>query len=426
MKNLFTLSFAFAALSLLSCKNSDSTTLYDFVQTKSISFSSEITRVSGNSFDSNDIISVAAFESKGDIYDGVKSYTFDGSSFESESPYVIEDGNTLSYVAAYPHKSGIDTDFTFTIATDQSASDGYENSDLLTASVTATDSSKPTLQFGHQMSNLVIILNITYGGVAVTSPVVSGLKVSALNNTICNISKDSFVGTGSATALTPAVVTANKEYSTIISPQYVAAGATLASVTIDGETYTWDVTSAITFMSGLKYEYTWNIDTKEKTSELVFTGDIIDWGEGSIDGNNGGSTTTDPDDDSSSQSKPVTPTSIFMSDFGVSDGADITTKSYSSSTFTLSFALVSEPSATNTPICYILDDNATYFKLTNESTMTISSSEGNMQKITLGLVSGNISAANVGTISDGVWSGNSSEVIFTITSTTYIKGLDIE
>ncbi|MFR9603134.1 MAG: fimbrillin family protein [Rikenellaceae bacterium] len=432
MKNIAILLLSIITLSLASCKSDDSTTL-DLLGSKSISFYSEITRVSGNTFEVDDIISVAAFDSSGDLYGDVKSYTHDGECFESSSPFVLEGGSSLSYVATYPYTNGIGSDFTFTIESDQTTTNGYTNSDLLTATVAETSSSKPTLQFGHKMSNLVIILNITDNGVAATSPTVTDLKISALNTATCNIANNSFVATGVSTAITPSVVTTDTQYSAIIAPQYVAISTAFASVTINGEIYTWNVTSGVTFASGYKYEYTWSIDIADKSSDIQFTGDILDWKEGSIDD----SSTTSPNDtadqpidsgsdtttEDSSSSSALTPTSISASDFSIANGTDITTQSYTISTFTFTFTLVSTPTAANIPT--FVDEDNTYFKMTKESTMKISSSGGNMKKITLTL-SGSVASVDVGEMSGSVWSGDAAEVTFTFTSSAMISGVNIE
>ncbi len=272
-----------AASTFVSCNNEDVTNLEQPLSSI-VTFGSSITRVTGNAFDDGDQISVVAFDSEGSLFGEATTYAYSDSDedFARSSPIKLPEGGSLSYFASYPVQSGIKDDFTFTIAADQNSDDGYEKSDLLVATAELSDSTTPTLQFSHVMSNLEITLKVVKDGVDVEGAEIKDMNFTALNTVSCNISTDTYTGSGTATEITPAEITSGSEYSMILAPQTIAGSSEFASITVDGTTYTWSPSSDIKLESGLKYEYTWTIDQTLKTSEIAYSGDIEDWGTGNV------------------------------------------------------------------------------------------------------------------------------------------------
>ncbi len=341
-KGLFLSAIVFMAFStLLSCNNDDFSTPDT---TNIVTFGGAISRVTDNAFDNDDEISVVAFDSDGALFGDAASYTYSNGGFTSSSPILLPDGGSLSYFASYTAQQGIEESFTFAIQTDQDSDDGYEQSDLLIAKVAESNSTNPTLQFAHTMSNLEVTINVVENGVAVTGAEVSSISFWALNNVSCDIANSTYQGTGSTSEITPLEVTADAKYSLILAPQTIAtsSSSSFASITIGETTYTWSPSSNIVFESGYKYEYTWTIDQTLKTSQVTFTGDITSWESGTIidddDSDSSSNNESGSGNDNESGSETTTTTTLSSSNFSSSvtdqtitvDGIEFRTNYYSS------------------------------------------------------------------------------------------------
>ncbi len=259
-------------------RNNNDGDLDSFIESKEVVFTSSIndqSRVSSNVFESGDEIYVTALEDSASFATKV-AYSYNGSIFTSNDPIVYSsESQQLSFRAVYPAVSNYAESFSFTILADQSSGDNYEMSDLLTASVAATSSVCPDLQFNHKMSN--IIINITSSGK-------SGgvMEVEAKNAVSCNVVDDSYVASGSAVTITPAA-SGSAGYTMLVAPQTISAGEIFATYVVDAITYTWTLDANTTFLSGYKYTYNWNLVDREVTLDSV----INDWGDGgtqTIDG----------------------------------------------------------------------------------------------------------------------------------------------
>ncbi|MFI3279717.1 MAG: fimbrillin family protein [Rikenellaceae bacterium] len=281
MKRKFIFAAILAASTFVSCNNEELANLEQPLSSV-VTFGSSITRVTGNAFDDGDQISVVAFDSDNLLFGDATTYTYSDGNFASSSPIKLPEGGSLSYFASYPTQSGIDESFSFTIAADQNSDDGYEKSDLLVATVELSNSTTPTLQFSHVMSNLEITLKVVNNGVDAESPEIKDMSFTALNTVSCDISTGAYTGSGETVAITPAEITTDSKYSMILAPQTIAASSEFASITVDGTTYTWSPSSDIELKSGLKYEYTWTIDQTLKTSTIAYSGDINDWETGDV------------------------------------------------------------------------------------------------------------------------------------------------
>ncbi len=240
-----------------------------------------LSRVSGSQFEAGDAITVEAY-SNGTLVKS-QNHSYNNGVFTASAPFELVDGESMSYTATYPidvTEGAFADDFTFAIAADQSEASAYEASDLLVANAEATSSTEPSLSFYHTMS----VINVTLKGVAADDNY--SVELKAMNNVAANISEGTYEGTGSVASLTP-LATANG-FCVVVAPQTLAA-ATLATITIDGVSYTWELEAESELLSGYRYSYDWTIDQVVGTSEVTFTGLINDWTDGEW-GTAGGST----------------------------------------------------------------------------------------------------------------------------------------
>ena len=244
-------------------------------------------RVSGSQFEAGDAITVEAY-SDGALVKS-QNHSYNNSVFTASAPFELVDGESMSYTATYPinvTKGTFADDFSFAIAADQSEASAYEASDLLVANTDATSATQPSLSFYHTMS----VINVTLKGVAADQNY--SVELKAMNNVTANISKGTYVGTGSVASLTPLATTDG--FCVVVAPQTLAS-AELATITIDGISYSWELKAESELLSGYRYNYEWTIDQVIGTSEVSFTGLINDW----TDGEWGTAGSTNPDTDNS-------------------------------------------------------------------------------------------------------------------------------
>ncbi len=264
-----------AAVALTSCNKEESQV--EVAGSNVVSFFAHDirTRVTGTSFDIDDVISVQAFKD-GEAFD-TADYKYAGNSneFVSDDPiaYQSDSAFELSYQAVYPATANFASTFTHSIAVDQSGKESYEASDLLVATTEATSSLKPELKFLHRMSRVNIALTVNRDGVESTQDVVSSLKVNAATEAACDITADSYTASGEVVEITPAG--ADLKYIVLVAPQEIAANG-FAVATIGGETFTMENVEA-TLASGYVYELEWTIDLTTGTQEVEIISSIDDW-----------------------------------------------------------------------------------------------------------------------------------------------------
>ncbi len=280
MKRLLLL-FVVAILASCSDKSKDIDSSTSMVEPElEVSFTAAIstdTRVTNDVFETGDIILVKAFEGS-NAFGSQASYTYGGTSFEGTTNTIVRENETqeLSYIAAYPSTvSSFGTNFSFTVNSDQSYGDLYEFSDLLVASCSATTETTPALTFKHALSSLLI--NFTFTGDVASA---GTLKIYAKATADVDLSADTYVGSGSTVALTPATYGTNS-YVVIFAPQTITAGDLVAeyTVTASGETYTWDMTNTMNFASSYRYTFGWAINTDLEANpyqgEVTYIGSSI-------------------------------------------------------------------------------------------------------------------------------------------------------
>ncbi len=245
MKNLLSLTLLALGLSV-ACTQSPTNVNPNDKLDNAVSFTYSIdSKVDGNNFEADDQISVFAYENDELSIDNTK-YTFDGSSFESVSPIVIEPGQELAYLAVYPYTENLTNEYTFTIAEDQSAEGAYEMSDLLAATTTPSGSRNVKLKFDHKLSNVVVNLSseISLSDAAV--------YVNAFNSVECNFAEDTFTATGYNSEI-EAMQVDDDTFAAIVAPQTIPEGSVLASAVVGGTQYDWTAEKEIVLLPGKRY-----------------------------------------------------------------------------------------------------------------------------------------------------------------------------
>lgn len=264
-----TLTLLFFAATLCSCEGTPETE----TDVKGVQFTSSITattntKVASDAFEMGDKILVSAFDGSVEYAKNV-SYSYNNSLFTSESPILYQDENqALTFLAIYPAINDFSNSFNFEIKADQTVSDNYEMSDLLTSKIEPTNESCPKLSFNHRMSN--IIINITSAGVSG-----GDISIRSKNQVTCDVSGGIFTASGESVTITP-VVNGNSGFKAIIAPQTITSGTVFATYIVDNMTYTWKPQTDLVFLSGNQYVYNWNLVEREITLEGIING----WGDG--------------------------------------------------------------------------------------------------------------------------------------------------
>ncbi len=268
--------FVFGIVALLASCQKDLTGVEEQTGSDEVTFTSSIgsmTRVTDNSFDSGDEISVFAFDGASTYADNVM-YCYNGSIFTSETPIAYGQTKELSFTAIYPYSVDASMTMDFAAAVDQSVDGAYEASDLLVANVSATSEVTPELVFSHTMSSLVVEFVDT--AVDVTD---AQILISAVVNASCDIAAASYVGNGDVEMVTPAETSTG--YQAIVAPQSISTGDLLLTVEVDGNSYEWFATSDYTFVSGYQYSLDVTI-TEDETIEVTLSAMIEDWNDGGL------------------------------------------------------------------------------------------------------------------------------------------------
>jgi len=237
---------------------------------------------SSTNFDAGDAISVFAVEktktnASGTLlttnYANNNKYTYSGTLFQSTTPITYPTNkDSLFFHAVYPYQNILTSTFTYKVKKDQDVNNQYTQSDLMTATTTATTEITPVLKFNHRLSN--IIVNITF-----EQAPTSEIKVSFENvtrNVTANLNTETFEGTGTADSIVWAASNGTNSFKTILPPQTVNKSTKVIIITVGSKTYELEATDNITWKSGIQYEYNTTI-TKE--GEVKFTSEINPWGE---------------------------------------------------------------------------------------------------------------------------------------------------
>ena len=229
---------------------------------------------------------------KGNRGNNVK-LTYDGSKWTANYQMYWADGQTpADFYGYYPFDQAMQStgDYPFSVSRRQdsdattTAAAGYEQSDLLWAKAEKVAPTTETiyLQYKHLMAGVTVSLEMGTGFAATEW---AGLdKTVQIENTVLSGSIDLASGTmkvsedGQATAITPLLY--NNTWRAVVFPQTVGAGKTIASVTVDGQSYKLVKDAAITYQSGKMHKMTITVNKRTDTGKFSFeltSDDIVVW-----------------------------------------------------------------------------------------------------------------------------------------------------
>lgn len=228
---------------------------------------SDVTRVSGNSFESGDQVGLfvvnrntdgtaATLALTGNHVDNV-CFTYSGVWTPATTVYWKDATTHADFYLYYPYSASLSsvTAMSFSISADQSTEAAYEACDLLAGSATniAPTEAAVTINVKHLMSQVIITVEPGNGftaeslAAAELSVTVNGTKTAAT----ADIAMGTLTATGEATAITPLNTTDG--YKAFIVPQTVEE-CNLITVTVDGREFNYQ--KSFTFVGGKLHRFT--------------------------------------------------------------------------------------------------------------------------------------------------------------------------
>ncbi len=157
------------------------------------------------------------------------------------------------------------------MSVDQSSGSNFDKSDLLLATTEASGDTSPALEFKHALSSIVI---------NDIDPSVSGgvITVLAQSKVTLNTTKGTYTTDETLNNITPAS-NGEESYKAIVVPQTIKAGETVATYEIDGVTYKWTANSDMTFKSGYRSTYDWDVSS----NTVTYVGSVEGWNDNNVD-----------------------------------------------------------------------------------------------------------------------------------------------
>ena len=227
-------------------------------------------------------------ERKGNI-----CFTYDGSKWTANYQLYWKNKTTPADIYGYyPYDQTMENteDYVFTINSHQdgdassTAASGYEASDLLRAKTEKVSPTTETvnLQYNHLMAGVTVTLEMGTGfeatewaNLAKTVQIENAILTGSVNlaTGVTTVSEDA-----KAAPITPLLY--NNTWRAIVFPQTIAAGKTVASVTVDGHSYQLVKNTAITYQSGKMHKMSIKVDRSAETGAYTFSlidDDIVAW-----------------------------------------------------------------------------------------------------------------------------------------------------
>ncbi len=265
--------------------------------------SSQLTRAAiDNGFLANDAVGVFVVDYdsegkagvpalKGDRAGNIR-FVYDGSRWTANYQLYWKNTKTpADFYGYYPYDGQMEsvTDYGFIVSSQQNASAtstaaaGYEQSDLLWAKAEKIMPTEETvcLNYKHLMAGICIQLEM---GTGFTSDEWAVLEKtvqveSTVLNGVVDLSRGTVtVGNGHAVAITPLIH--NGHYRAVVFPQTIAAGVPLATVDIDGHSYSLTKTAATNYLSGKMHNMTITVNKSSVTGDYTLelkADDIVAW-----------------------------------------------------------------------------------------------------------------------------------------------------
>ena len=215
-------------------------------------------------------------------------YTYDGDAYSWSSPTTIywRDRQTpVSIYGYYPAQNYINdpTAWQFSIQTDQSTPaqngtlSGYEQSDLLWGKVARAEYTEDQIvvRYNHILAGVRVHL---IKGTGVSDIEWQKLdKIVLVDNTVTSATVDLSSGSvdcGSASDTQMPVRMAQQtgdDYRAVVIPQTVAAGKQLISITLDGQTYSHQLTAPMQYQGGKLHNFTLTVNKSELSGDYQIT-----------------------------------------------------------------------------------------------------------------------------------------------------------
>ncbi len=298
MKKLAFIPLSLAILTLASC-SADETEMQSSNELKPITFFSNVTTTRSANVNLQKV-QIASGVKVGVFVKGIDNYITNGNNasltadgngnFTGTTLYYPTDGSAVSVYAYAPYNTAFSSKeqsaVAFSVAADQSADNGYLNSDLLCGAPTGTnsftkESGAVALNFKHMLSKLTVKFTTSQD----TDVDLKGATINVVNtlpSTTLKVS-DGTLGTASGTATNIKAVTFANDAteflaSAVLVPQTVAAGSFIQVLLAD-KMLNAKLSSSATFESGKAYTYNVNISGKgaDTKAEIVLSSTVTDW-----------------------------------------------------------------------------------------------------------------------------------------------------
>lgn len=200
---------------------------------------------------------------------------------EGGGQFTFDGVNGAAFYAYYPTSAeGTTTNATFTVATDQSASEAFNQSDFMTSykAVNTAQAETISLQFAHRLT----LVKVELTGINN----VTGVEMNNVQSTATwTYSGDNVTTSGTATTIK--MGTFNNEYWAVVPAQTITTGTALFTIQADGKTYTYKPTASnITFAEGKAKKFRLTIAADGQTVVSLNTEMETAWGEETIEDGN--------------------------------------------------------------------------------------------------------------------------------------------
>lgn len=206
-------------------------------------------------------------------------FSFNGSAWTSSRKTYWDNGKHTIY-AYYPYAAKVnDTeDYTFAVASDQSAPEGYAASDFLWSSKEGVEASADPvrLSFSHRMSKAIVKLEKSEdfeGEIPGDCEVYihSTVATASINLATGGVSKDSYSGTSTIRARK----ISNTEFQAIVVPQNIESRRPLVEVVSQGVSYLME--GKISFKQGYSHTLVVTLSKNPTQTKIEIGGSIGGW-----------------------------------------------------------------------------------------------------------------------------------------------------
>lgn len=249
-----------------------------------------LTRAGDNGFVAGDAIGVYAVNYTADGKPGtlavadnqvnnVKFTLGDGGAWESAFPIYFKDKATPADVYGYyPFIEAVESvnALPYEIERDQREAKNYEKSDFLWAKAENCGSANPKINLSHRHIMAAVEVSLVKGEGFEDKEWTALEKSISIDNTLRKVTVD--LSQGKVTALAdggvspviPATLSSGG-FKGIVAPQSVKAGATLITITLDGQTYEFKKEEAMTYHPGKLHRFGISVSKRLPKGDFEFT-----------------------------------------------------------------------------------------------------------------------------------------------------------